>query len=180
MRHVFRKPKPPVRNLHGAKGQSSIMEYLLMSFFMLLVIVVLIFFLGWWQFTQFHMEGQKSEFQRADSLVNRLISSPVLVRENSVFDDSSLTALKSLGTAGCREMDRLFGRGWSMEIEIIDPDPGCSGECDELSYPCCGYWSICPPESEPESMMIRVLPVNVYRRPDGRTDLAVLRAGAYS
>ncbi|MCK4714420.1 MAG: hypothetical protein KAT35_02510, partial [Candidatus Aenigmarchaeota archaeon] len=88
------------------KGQSSIMEYLLMSFFMLLVILVLIFFLGWWQFTQFHMESQTAEFQRVEVLMNRIINSPILVRENSVFDDSSLMAVQSLRSSACQKLDR--------------------------------------------------------------------------
>lgn len=168
----------------GMKGQSSIMEYLLMSFFTLMVIIVLIFFLMWFQFNQYSMEQQKINLEKSDVLINRLVSSPLFVKENSVFDDARLMAIGSLGTGLCHDLERLFGSNWFLEIDILNPRPGCGGECTASSYPCCGYWEICPPpytdaELEGMEMNRRVLPVNVYRKAEDRTDLAVLRVGVY-
>ena len=161
------------------RGQTSIMEYLLMSFFMLLVIFVLIFFLFWWQATQLNMEQNTIKIEQTDVLMNRITSSPIFVSEDSVLDDSKLMALMSLGRETCNDMERLFGERWFIEVEAINTRPGCAGECDASSYPCCGYWEICPPESEPVEVSMRVLPVNVYRKAEDRTDLAVIRVGVY-
>ena len=161
------------------KGQSSIMEYLFMSFFTLMVIIVLIFFLMWFQFNQYSMEQQRIKLEKSDVLINRLVSSPLFVKENSVFDDARLMAIDSLGPELCHDMERLFGNNWFMEIDILNPRPGCGGECTASSYPCCGYWEICPATFEPAEMNKRVLPVNVYRNAEDRTDLAVLRVGVY-
>ncbi len=155
------------------------MEYILMSFFMLLVIIILIFFLGWFEFSQLGAEQEKLKLQRSDDLMRKFIASPILVQEDSVFDDARLMAVQSLGWDMCQEMQDYFGGNWFIEIEVLNPRPGCGGPCDASTYPCCGYWELCPPQQEPLEVNIRALPVNVYRQAEGRTDLGVIRVGAY-
>ena len=142
-----------------------------------MVIIAIIFFLSWWQFSQFAMEQQDIKNQRIDVLMQRLIGSPLLVKENSVFDDSKLMAIDSFHSDACTDMKDIFGEDWFIEIEVLTPNPGCEGDCDSLNYPCCGHWEIC---GQGERNVSRVLPVNVYRRVDGRTDLGLLRVGVYS
>ena len=160
------------------KGQTSMMEYLLMSFFVLVVIVVLILFLSWWNLSNLEMEQVEAEFERVDTLVERVSDSPLFVKENSVFDDSKLLAIQSLGVDACTDLEEIFGPTWSLEIESLTPRPGCAGPCDVLSYPCCGSWLICPLNNILNKT--RVLPVNVYRFAEDRTDLAIMKIGVKS
>ena len=106
----------------GHKGQSSIMEYMLMAFFMLFVIVVIIFFLGWWQFSQLGAEQESLKIRESDVLMNRLINSPLFVIENSVFDDSRLMSMQSLGTDLCDDLSPIFGDRWFLELESLNPE----------------------------------------------------------
>jgi hypothetical protein len=159
------------------KAQTSIMEYLLLSFFILMVIIALIFFLSWWQASQFNLEQQGQIHQRVEVLLYRFINSPLFVKENSVFDDSKLLAIQSYSQNICKELTTLFGSDWFLEIEVLNPRPGCAGPCDAVNYPCCGSWTICP---QGKRNITRVLPVNVYRKIEDRTDLGVLRVGVYS
>ena len=153
------------------------MEYLLMSLFILIVIIALIFFLTWWQSSQLGMEQQNQRNERVNALMTMFINSPLLVRENSVFDDSKLMAAQSLRQEACTDLEPLFGSDWFIEVEILNPRPGCAGPCDASSYPCCGSWNLCSQDLRNVSM---VLPVNVYRKYEDRTDLALLKVGVYS
>jgi hypothetical protein len=157
------------------------MEYLLLSLFILIVIMTLIFFLTWWQSSTWNLEKQNLKTQRIETLLKAFIASPLFVRENSVFDDSRLMAIKSLEGQGiCEDLGAFFGSGWFLEIESLTPRAGCSGPCESsvTDYPCCSSWVICGQGSKINTT--RVLPVNVYRRVDGRNDLGVLKVGVYN
>lgn len=159
------------------------MEYILMSFFMLLVILVLIFFIGWWEFSKLNAQRATMDIESSDELMNRLINSPILVRENSVFDDSRLMAVYSLESQGiCQDLERLYGGNWFMEIQLLRPGSEDVIPCTASENPDCNNWVICPmPGDLPEDTEItrRALPVNVYRKSFDRTDMAVLYAGVY-
>jgi hypothetical protein len=159
------------------KAQSSIMEYLLLSLFILLVIIALVFFLTWWQSSQFGLEQQQLKNERIIVLMDRFINSPMFVKENSVFDDSRLMSVQSFRQEACTDLQKMFGADWFIEIEVLNSRPGCAGPCDASTYPCCGSWVICPQNKKNVSM---VLPVNVYRKAEDRTDLGLLRVGVYS
>jgi hypothetical protein len=159
------------------KAQSSIMEYLLLSFFILMVIIALIFFLTFWQSSQLSLEQQNLKSQRLDTLLNRFINSPLFVMENSVFDDSKLMAIQSLENKGaCQDLEALFGSDWSIRVEVLTPRPGCAGPCTASSYPCCGSWEIC---TRGERNITKVLPVNVYRKSEDRNDLGLMTVSIY-
>lgn len=149
------------------KGQSSIMEYLLLSFFVLLVIVALIFFFSWFQFSQLGMEQRNIENLRIGLLIDRFSNTPLLVRETAVFDNYKLHALDYLADRGfCTDLESMFGTDWYLEVEVLNRP---------------GSWSIvCPAVSGGERNVSLVLPVNVYNVTDDRTDLALLRVGVYS
>jgi hypothetical protein len=153
------------------------MEYLLLSLFILLIIIVMVFFLSWWQFSQFGMEQQRMKNQRTEVLASRFINSPLFVTDNSVFDDSRLMGIQSLGLEYCSELEPFFGGEWFLRIDVLSPRPGCQGPCDASSYPCCGSWEIC---GQGKRNITRVLPVNIFRHIEDRMDLGLLTVGVYS
>lgn len=153
------------------------MEYLFLSLFVLLVIISLIFFLSWWQLSQFGLEEQRLKNDRLLALLRGFTHSPLLVKGDSLFDDSRLLAVQLLGDDACGELEALFGRDWFMEIEVINR-PGCAGQCRQSNYGCCNYWSLCTQGDRPN--VSRSIPVNVYRKAEDRTDLAVLKVGVYN
>ena len=154
------------------------MEYLLLSFFVLMVIIIIIIFLTWWQFSQLSMEAHGQEKQRSEEMLMRLINSPVLVNENSVFDDSKLAAAMSFGTVACSDLEPMLGEGWFIRVEVIsNPGPDCATASD---YPDCAAWELCTrPPGTYESNYSLTLPVNVFRKAESRMDLGVLTAGVY-
>jgi hypothetical protein len=161
------------------KAQTSMMEYLLLSFFILMVIIAMIFFLTFFQLSQLEMEKQSMNDQRLDSLLKRFMNSPVFVKQNSVFDDSKLMAIWSLQKSGiCNDLSGLFGDDWFIELEVLNQHPGENiGECNAMNYPDCGYWSIC---AHPGISISKVIPVNIYRKAQERTDLGLLKVGVYN
>jgi hypothetical protein len=86
-------------------------------------------------------------------------------------------ALSSLGQDACQELETWLGRGWSIEIEILNPGEGWSGACDASSYPECTSWLMCPREGDTYEK--RAFPVNVYRKPEDRNYLGVLTMWVY-
>lgn len=153
------------------------MEYLLLSFFILMVILVMILFLTGWFFSQQGLEQQNIEKERALTMLERLTNSPLFVKENSVFDDSKLIAIQSLGeTSACRDFQDLFGSGWFMELEVLSR-PG--GDCDWSSYLNCGHWKLVCGRAGARNISYD-LPVNIYRKVEDRTDLGSLKAGIYT
>jgi hypothetical protein len=159
------------------KAQSSMMEYLLMSLFVLMVIIVLILFLSWWQLSQINMEERNIKNHEIISLMDQIGNSPVLAMSSMDFDDSRLTAVASLGNEACTDLRSMLGGDWYIEVDVLDPEPGCERPCDASSYPCCSSWSLCGRDAANVSM---VMPANVYRKATGMTDLALLRVGVYS
>jgi hypothetical protein len=159
-------------------GQSSIMEYLLISFFVLMVILFMIFFLTGWFFSQQGLEQQNIQNQRVLTMLERVTNSQLFVNENSVFDDLKLLSAQSMPQEElCSDLSRLFGDGWFLRIEVINR-PG--GPCDFSSYVSgCGSWELrC---GEPgEGQRIMNLPVNVFRKAEDRTDIGVLTVGVYT
>jgi hypothetical protein len=158
------------------KGQSGIMEYLLLSFFVVFAILIVIFFLTWWQVSQLDLEKQTIKSNRAVSLLEKSASSQLMVARDSVFDDSKLMALQSLGARGCSLLHGQLGQEWFIAVQVLNPRPGCESGCDASSYPCCARWEIC---GTGKPNITRVLPVNVFRKAEERTDLGLLTVGVY-
>jgi hypothetical protein len=167
------------------KGQTGMMEYILMVFFIMVIIVVLIIFLSGWQVTQLQLEKSKGSFDRALSVTKMALDSPYLVKEDSMFDDTKLAS--ALRPGMCEEMEKVFGQNWFLEV-CTGECMGCEGECvvcEANAYdPDCNYWSLCKSEGRYDAY---VLPVNVYRKmayvyTDSvfpRTDLGTLKVGVF-
>jgi len=160
-----------------------LMEYIIMTFFIFIVIIVLIFFLIGYQITQFSLEQRKGAIDRTLSILKQVSVSPLLVKEEGVFDDAKLTALAILGSNGCESLRRLLGEDWFFEVRVLDSS-NTINQCDASNYPSCNYWSFC---QENRNFTAFDLPVNVYRNtgiivPTGilpRIDIAILKVGVY-
>ena len=163
------------------KGQAGILEYIFMAFFVVFIIVILVLFLGWWNVIHIGAEQKKLHDDRAFFLLKHLMISQMLVRENSVFDDSRLTAMKRMeqtGTDICKKFSEIFGKNWYFRLRILDEDP--DKECTFQNYPDCNLWSFCEPSNTRIPKYQYTIPVNVYRSLNDRKDLALLTAGVYS
>jgi hypothetical protein len=162
------------------KVQASIMEYILMTFFLLVVIVAMVLFMGWWNVTQLNIDQNKLTDSRALLLIQDLSSSEYIAAENSVLDDSKLTALKMMqakGTDLCREFEPLFGREWFFEVRILDGNP--SEECTFPKHPNCNTWTFCRSDQD-RPVTIYNIPVNVHRKISGTNEIALLYSGVYT
>lgn len=156
------------------KGQISMMEYILVTFFILMVIVGLLFFLSWYQFSQINMEEHKAKTERILFLAQYVSNSPYLVKENSVFDDSKLTALKSLGSSVCKDLEDVFGYNWYLKFYAFDADADVS--CTWGNYPECNSWEFC---TKDQRNMSRILPVNIYRKMSDENGIGTMEVGMY-
>ncbi len=165
------------------KSQAQIMEYIVMIFFVMVIIVVIIIFLSGWHFAQLKAEETKDASSRVLFLTKHLSHSPLLVKDDYMFDDGKLTALKSLGPELCGELEKIFGYDWYIEITVLDGKP--KTECTWSNYPDCNYWEFC---TKNEKNVTYDLPVNVYRRIGytlstgvfSRVDIGFIRVGVYA
>ena len=150
------------------------MEYILVTFFILLIIVALLFFLSWYQFSQISMEEHKLKSERVMFLARYASNSPYMVKENSMFDDSKLTALKSLGPDACRELESVFGYEWFIMIRAFEGEDDVP--CTWSNYPDCNTWEFC---TQDKRNISRVLPVNIYRKMSEENGIGTLEVGIY-
>lgn len=162
-------------------GQSGLMEYIFMIVFLAIVIIVFIFFLTGYQVTQFTSQQAQSSIDRSFSLMNFLSTSPLLVKEEGVFDDGKLTALASLENP-CSLLEDRFGKNWFFTITILDgteSNTACSGPLAT-----CNAWSFCERDAP---FVAFDIPTNVYRVTKTPlasdflpgNDLALLTVGVY-
>lgn len=164
-------------------GQSEIMEYIVLTFFILIVVIVLMFFLIGYQVGQLSLKKHGNQAERALTLTKQISSSPLFVREDGVFDDGKLTALKML-SGSCEELEKFFGKDWFFEVTVFDEDyqSGSIKECGQ--YPECNYWSFCKQDLNTLAFDI---PVSVHRVSGivlqdsiiPRTDIGLLKVGVY-
>jgi hypothetical protein len=161
------------------RAQASIMEYILMTFFLLVVIISMILFMGWWNVTQISIDQSKLAGSSALLLLQVLSNSEYIAEENSVLDDSRLTAIKAMQSEGvdfCSEFEPVFGRDSFFEVHVLDGNPEV--ECSFSSHPECNTWTFCKPDQS-RSKTTYNIPVNVHRKISGRNDIAILYAGVY-
>ena len=161
------------------KGQSELMEYMLMLVFIVAAVIGIIIFLTWWNVTQFQMQGSKNRQDRVLSIGQDMMADYTLSDGESVFDDSKLTSLLALGPVdSCKGIEAIYGTSWYVKIKALDM--GGETKCDWTTYPNCNVWEICSPKAHPESVSAQSFPVNVYRKVSGKVALAVLRVEAYT
>jgi len=170
--------------LANKKGQSNIIEYIFMTLFVIIMIVVLIIFMSWFQFSQIEMRGGSLRTEKAEFLMGYITASPYMVIENSMFDDSKLTALLYMDDY-CDRLDDIFGTSWSLSIELLTSEDGCYANCTLDNYPCCGSWTLCDKRREyagRNDIVERIypIPVNVFRKMNEMVHLADMRVTVYA
>lgn len=157
------------------KGQANLMEHILLIFFIMVIIVAIILFMTSFQFSQISMEKAKTERDKALAIAKVLVNSQYFVKDDGVFDSGKLTAIKNM--ADCRELERIFGSNWFLEVKVLDKN--------EVIIPCswtnqnCNYWLLSSCGNEGKKNISYVIPVNVYRTGIGRYDIGVATAGVY-
>jgi len=121
------------------KGQTEMFEYVIAAFFIVLIIIFVMFMLGSYQMSQLELEKQKFSEQKAEQLLKRVVSSPLVAKEDGVLDDSKLIAALGL----CDDMEQFFGKNWYAVIIILDSS-GKTVRCQQGEYSTdCNYWVIC-------------------------------------
>jgi hypothetical protein len=150
------------------KGQSQMLEYVLLMVFIVGVVLALIFFLTWWQLSQLSIEKSETQQDRLLSLVKQFLDSPYMTKESSMFDDGKLTALVMMDNnidMSCERLQAIYGDDWYAEIRLKDGLP--LKKCDQMSFPDgsshCNYWTLCQQQAGPKTRISHVIPVNVYR-----------------
>jgi len=159
------------------KGQSEIMEYILMIVFIVAAIIGFMLFLTWWNITQIQAQGFKDREDRVVALAQNMMNDYMFANGDSVFDDAKLTSVAAAGI-GCDELSLIYGVDWYVNITALDMP--MERKCDWNGYPNCNYWSFCTYQEHPESRSAYNFPVNVYRKATNRMSLAVMHVEVYT
>jgi len=160
----------------GRKGQSEIMEYILMVVFIVAAIIAIILFLTWWNIQQFQMDAFKNKQDRIVGVGQYLMGDYIFTNGDSVFDDAKLTAINASMT--CEELQAIIGQNVYVRIEAFDM-PG-DKPCRWNDYPDCNVWSICSQKQNAKDVLGQNFPVNVYRKVSDKTALGMLYVEVYS
>jgi nitrogen fixation-related uncharacterized protein len=168
------------REIPGAcasrKGQSEIMEYILVVVFIVAAIMAIIFFLAWWNVQQFQMDQFKNQQDRIVGIGQYMMADYMFTNGDSMFDDAKLTSINASVT--CEELQRILGSNWYVKITALDME----GErpCRWNDYPDCNVWSMCGYLSNAKSSLGQNFPINVYRKSSDKVALAILHVEVYS
>lgn len=158
------------------KGQSEIMEYLLMVVFIVAVVIGIIIFLTWWNVTQLEMEGSKNRQDRVLAIGQHMMADYMFINKESMLDDAKLTSINA--AQACDKLEEIFGTNWYAKIKSLDMEGEIT--CTWNDYPNCNVWNICNYKEHPNSRSAQNFPVNVYRKVSDKTALAVLHVEVYS
>ena len=159
------------------KGQSEIMEYILMIVFIVAAIIGMMLFLSWWNITQIQAQGFKEREDRVVTLAQNMMNDYMFVNGDSVFDDGKLTSVNAAGV-GCDSLKEIYGEDWFVNITALDMP--VEKKCDWSGYPDCNYWSFCVYQEHPESRAVYNFPVNVYRKATNRMAMGVMHVEVYT
>lgn len=149
-------------------GQLDMMEYLIMALFMLVVVTAIVFFLFGWEFGA----SRRAELDRANLqslfMINIFTHSGFFTKSDSMLDDSKLMVAK------CEDMEAIFGRKLCINITSALFVGEEETTCTLSNYPNCNQWVICPDLCSRKDLTGYDVPVNIYRRVDGKTGLGIL------
>jgi len=158
------------------KGQSEIMEYILMVVFIVAAIIAIIIFLTWWNLQQFQMDAFKNRQDRIVGIGQYMMGDYMFTNGDSVFDDAKLTAINA--SMNCDDLQKILGTNWYVKIKALDM--GGEKPCKWNDYPDCNVWSICTYKENAKDRFGQNFPVNVYRKVWDKTALGVLYVEVYS
>jgi len=178
-------------------GQTEVMEYTVLIFMIMFIIFFVLIMVFGMQFISTGIEKSETMEKQSLFVLQNMLASKALgssqQQKQSVFEDVKLTV------ATCEDIEELYGRGIWVNITMYRELPDCDGlaypefgecedektaieemnavECDETTYPECGYWTFCDRE---DRMVYRSVPVNIYRKMDNRLGIGVLTIGIRS
>ena len=160
---------------HKRKGQSEIMEHMLMVVFIVAAILALILFLTWWNVQQLKMEATRNTQDRILELAQHITGDYLFANENYMLDDAKLTSINAI--LGCEKLEELFGTNWYARVRTLDMEDEVT--CNWNNYPDCSSWTICSYKERREGVKFpnQKFPVNVYRKVSDKVALAVLEVG---
>jgi hypothetical protein len=158
------------------KGQSEIMEYILMVVFIVAAIIAIIIFLTWWNLQQFQMDAFKNRQDRVVGIGQYMMGDYIFTDGDSVFDDAKLTAINASMT--CEDLQTILGPNIYVKIKVLDMNG--DKPCKWNDYPDCNVWSICSYKENAKDRLGQNFPVNVYRKLTDKTALGILYVEVYS
>lgn len=165
---IHKRDTTPLKNAGRRKAQFGMMEYLILALFMLVVIVAIVFFLFGWEFGA----ARRAVLDQAHSdslfMINLFTHSGFFTERDIMLDDSKLMVTK------CGDMEGIFGRRLCINITAV-LFVGEEGRlCTLSNYPDCNQWVICPDLCSQGNLIGYDVPVNIYRRVGGKTELGIL------
>jgi len=161
---------------NGRKGQSEIMEYVLMIVFIVAAIMAIIFFLTWWNLEQFKADAFKNKQDRIAGIAQYMMGDYMFTNGESIFDDAKLTAINA--TITCEDLQKILGTGWYVKIKALDMEG--EAPCKWNAYPGCNVWSMCGQRQDVTDRLGQNFPVNVYRKVTDKTALGIMYVEVYT
>lgn len=158
------------------KGQSEIMEYILVVVFIVAAILAIIFFLAWWNVQQFQMDEFKNRQDRIVGIGQYMMGDYMFTNGDSMFDDAKLTSINAGVT--CEELQKILGKNWYVKITALDMNG--DKPCKWNDYPDCNVWSMCDYRENARDSIGQNFPVNVYRKASDKVALGILHVEVYS
>lgn len=149
------------------RGQSGLMEYMVMTIMILFVVVIGFFFL--FGFESGKLEGDKSRnrFDSALSIAGILARSDILAKRGLVFDDSKLIV------ADCETIKTLVKTNACVSVEKVLFSGESKTACSLSNYPECNSWVLCKDLCTGKTVGT-LLPVNIYRKFSGKTEIGII------
>ncbi|MBU0898799.1 MAG: hypothetical protein KKB03_03700 [Nanoarchaeota archaeon] len=163
------------------KAQASMMEYIIMTFFMMIIITFMVMMFLGIQFMNIDSESSKQKMDRSLALMKSFSKTPLFSKDSSITEDTviydkKLTAAMLNEAETCENLRKIFGLHWSIEVAVIDGET--EQLCDWTDYDNCNKWILCEEEIT-EGVLIRDIPVNVYRDSTDTVEAGLMTVKTY-
>ena len=149
------------------KGQFGMLEYIILALFMVVIVMAIVFFLFGWEFGVAQREGLDQLYAKSLSMISFFSHSDFFTEKDNMLDDSKLMVAK------CEDIEAIFGQKLCINITSVLFVGDEVKTCSLASYPDCNHWTICQ-ELCGENLLGYDVPVNIYRRVSGTTELGIL------
>lgn len=144
------------------------MEYIILALFMLVIVIAIVFFLFGWEFGSLRREGLDQAYAKSLLMINIFTHSEFFTEKDNMLDDSKLMVAK------CGDIERIFGEKLCINITTVLFVGDEVKPCTLSDYPNCNHWVICEDLCGQENLLGYDVPVNIYRRVSGETELGIL------
>ncbi len=149
-------------------GQFGMLEYIILALFMVVIVMAIVFFLFGWEFGAAQREGLDQAYGKSLSLINLFMHSDFFTEKDNMLDDSKLMVSK------CDDIEAIFGEKLCINITSVLFVGDEVKPCTISNYPGCNHWVICQDFCSQGNLLGYDVPVNIYRRVSGETELGVL------